>query len=44
MSETNQSGRQILTCKDGSRAGRVNIFLMAVDPQHRYSNEPERAN
>ena len=36
--------RQILTYKDGPRTERIKIFLMVVDPQHRYSNESERAN
>ena len=36
--------RQILTIKIDPRTVRVKIFIMAVDPQHRYSNESERAN
>ena len=36
--------RQILTTKVDPRTVRVKIFLMAVDPYHRYSNESERAN
>ena len=27
--------------KDGPRTERVQIFIMAVDPYHRYSNEEE---
>ena len=30
--------------KVNPRTVRVNIFLMVVDPSHRYSNESERAN
>ena len=30
--------------KDDCRTETVNIFIMAVQPQHRYSNEEERAN
>ena len=36
--------RQILTYKDGPRAERIKIFLMVVDPKHRYLNESERPN
>ena len=36
--------RQILTTKVDPRTVRVNIFIMVVDPEHRYSNESERAN
>ena len=34
--------RQNLTIKVDSLTVRVQIFLMAVDPYHRYSNETER--
>ena len=33
-----------MTTKVDPRAVRVKIFLMAVDPSHRYSNESERAD
>ena len=36
--------RQILTSKVHLRTVRENIFISAVDPLHRYSNESERAN
>ena len=36
--------RQSLTSEVDPRTGRVNIFLIAVDPYHRYANESERAN
>ena len=36
--------RQILTSTDGPRAERIKTFIMAVDPQHRYTNESEGAN
>ena len=36
--------RQILTYKDGQGTERIKMFIMAVDPKHRYSNEAERAN
>ena len=38
--------RRILTFEDGQRTERIEIFIMAVDPQHRprYSNKPERAS
>ena len=35
---------QILTSKFHPRTERVKIFLMAVDPSYRYSNEAERDN
>ena len=38
-SESDICRRSILTYKDGSRAERVDIFLMAVDPQDRYLKE-----
>ena len=44
MSESDVCGRQILTTKVDPRTVRVNIILMVVDPQHRYSNASERAN
>ena len=43
-SESDVCRCQILTYKDGPRTARIKIFLMAVDPIHRYSNEAERAN
>ena len=43
-SESDVCRRQILTYKDGPRTERVEIFIMTVDPSHRYSNESERAN
>ena len=36
--------RPILTYKDGPRTEIIEIFIMVVDPYHRYSNEAERAN
>ena len=36
--------RQILTTKVNPRTVGINIFLMAGNPQHRYSNESERVN
>ena len=36
--------RQILTNKVNPRTVSVNIFIMIVDPEHRYSNESERAS
>ena len=36
--------RQNLTSKVDPRTERIKIFLMTVDPSHRYSNELERAN
>ena len=36
--------RQIMTSKVDPRTVRVQIFMMAVDSNHRYSNESERAN
>ena len=36
--------RQILTSKVDPRTVRIKIFLLAVDPYHRYSNESERAS
>ena len=33
----------ILTYKDGPRTERIKILKMVVNPQHRYSNESERA-
>ena len=33
---------QILTTKVYPRTVRIKIFLLAVDPEHRYSNESER--
>ena len=35
---------QILAYKINPRTEGVKIFLVAVDPYHRYSNEAERAN
>ena len=35
MSESDVCGRQILTYKDGPHAERIQIFITAVDPQHR---------
>ena len=43
-SESDVCRPQILTYKVDPRAERIEIFIMAVDPQHRYSNETERAN
>ena len=43
-SESDVCRRQILTTKVDHRTVRVKIFLMAVDPQHRYSNESKRTN
>ena len=36
--------RQILTTKIDPRTVRVKLFVMAVDPYHRYSNESERVD
>ena len=36
--------RQVLTSKVNPRTEKVKIFTMAVDQQHRYSNEAERAS
>ena len=36
--------RHVLTSKDGPRTDIIQIFLMAVDPQHRYSSETGSAN
>ena len=36
--------RQILTTKVHTRAERIKIFIMAVYPKHRYSNEAEWAD
>ena len=44
MSESDVCRRQILPYKDGPRTKRIKIFLISVDPQHRYSNEAERAD
>ena len=44
MSEADVYRRQILTYRDDPRTERIKIFIMAVDTQHKYSNEPERAN
>ena len=41
-SESDVCRRQIMTYKDGPRHEIIKIVIMAVDPQHRYSNE--RAN
>ena len=35
---------EILTYKDGPRTERIQIFIMIVDPDHRYSSQAERAN
>ena len=35
---------EILTYKDGPCTKRIKIFILAVDPWHRYSNKAERAN
>ena len=35
--------RQMLKYNDGPRTKRMKIFLTAVDPWHRHSNESERA-
>ena len=35
---------KILTFKVDHRTARVKIFIIAVDPKHRYSNEAERAD
>ena len=35
---------KILTHEKGPRAERIKIFIMAIDPSHRYSSEAERAN
>ena len=43
-SESDDCGRLIPTFKDDPRTERNIIFLMAVDPLHRYLNEAERAN
>ena len=42
--DANVCGRQILTPKVDSSTVRVKIFIMVVDPKHRYSNGSERAN
>ena len=44
MSESDVCRRQILTTKVDPRTVGVQLFLMAIDTQHRYSNESERAN
>ena len=36
--------RHNLTYKDGPHTERIKIFLTAVDPYHRYSNELEISN
>ena len=36
--------RQISTSKVNPRTERITIFILAVDPWHRYSNEAERYN
>ena len=43
-SESDVYRRQILTSEVDPRTIRVQIFLMAVDPYHIYSNESERAD
>ena len=43
-SESDVCRRQILTYKDCPRTERIKLFLMAVDPYHRYSNESQRDN
>ena len=42
--DSDVSRRQILTSNVSPHTVRVQIFLMAVDPHHRYSNESERPN
>ena len=42
--ESDVCRRQILTYKDDPRTESIKIFLMAVDPKHKYSNESEIAN
>ena len=43
-SESDVCRRQILTYKHGARTRRNKIFIMAVDPLHRYTNEAYIAN
>ena len=43
-SELDVCRRQALTSTDGPRNERIKIFIMALDPGHKYSNESERAN
>ena len=43
-SESDVCRRQILTYKDDPRTERINIFIAAIDPSHRYSNEAERGS
>ena len=42
--ESDVCRRQIMTTKVNPRTVRVTIYVMTVDPYHRYSNESERAN
>ena len=42
--ESDVCRRQILTTKVDPRTVRIKIFLIAVDPYHRYANESEWAN
>ena len=42
MLESDVCRLQILMYKYGPRTERINILIMAVDTEHRYSNEPER--
>ena len=42
-SESDVCRRQILTYKDGPCTERIQIFLVAIDPLPRYSNEMETA-
>ena len=44
MSESDVCRRKILTSKVDPCIERLNIFIIAVDPENRYSNEAERAN
>ena len=44
MTSVDVCRRHILTYKDDPHTEFFLIFLMAVEPYHRYSNQPERAN
>ena len=41
MPESDVCRRQILTYKDDPRTERIKIFIMVLNPSHRYLNEAE---
>ena len=43
-SESDVYRRQILTYEGGPRTEKIKVFIMAVDPYHRYLNEAKKAN